>query len=94
MARVRAWNISFGIKETFVCLNCTFCKIYTVCFFLKYCTWLIKADVSVSSDSEELQINTTLLKNIRIVLSAGLFRICGESVWNKSTIFIDIDMIK
>ena len=84
------WNLILAGKESFICLNGSFCKIYTVCAGLEMIIRFIESDMAVWPDAKKLQVySADILKECIICFAAG----CGiqiGSIWNISIININV----
>ena len=89
-----AGNIFFLFKESLICLDSLLSKIYTVSGDLEMISRFIKSDMSVVTESEDLNISRTCLLKLPVILSTGSRTVCFSSVRNKSTVMRDIYLMK
>ena len=82
------------LKKTGICLDSTFCKIYTMSFFLKCYSRFIESNMIISSNSKKLQINPTYHGNYLVIFFTGVLTVCIHSVWNICMGFFNIYMVQ
>ena len=83
-----------ALKKTGICLDSTFCKIYTMSFFLKCYSRFIESNMIISSNSKKLQINPTYHGNYLVIFFTGMLTVCIHSVWNICMGFFNIYMVQ
>ena len=80
-------------KHTSIVANCAFGKFDDVRVAVKRCVGLVKTDVSVTTDAEDLNVLRMLLDKGGVAC-ALLFGIGGKSVGNMGVFAIDVDVIE
>lgn len=53
------WNVCFAFEEALVCLNRSFCQIYTMRFVFKVIRWFIETDMTIVTKTENLNVSRT-----------------------------------
>lgn len=76
------WNVCFAFEEAFVCLNRSFCQIYTMRFVFKVIRWFIETDMTIVAKTENLNVSRTDFVKQLIVSGACFFCILFVSVRN------------
>lgn len=76
------WNVCFAFEEAFVCLNRSFCQIYTMRFVFKVIRWFIETDMTIVAKTENLNVSRTDFVKQLIVSGACFFCILFSSVRN------------
>ena len=87
-------NFIHTFKKSCICLDSAFCKVYTMSFLLKSFSGFIETNMSVSANSQKLDINSTYTADDLIIICTCFVAVFFQSVWHISSCFVNIYMIE
>ena len=81
-------------KEPFVCFNGRFCQIYAMCALCKHLIRFIETNMSVSANSQKLDINSTYTADDLIIICTCFVAVFFQSIWYIGFVFVNVYMIE